>query len=143
MKNRIVLGLSIGVALLAGLLGSASTAAAQRGSLVTIPFAFEANQTAFPAGDYKVRVLTSHLIELTDTAAGTYKALLLVRPEQERQIETRGRMIFLHGEKQYFLSQIRFEGFNVHANLLLQPSLQRELAKVAAPDQSKVEIYMK
>lgn len=143
MKNRIVVRLFIGLALIASLLAAASRASAQRGALATIPFAFEANHTVLPAGDYKVRVLTSHLIELTDTSAGTYKALLLVHPEQERQVEARGRMIFLHGDKQYFLSQIRFEGSNLHASLLVAPSLKREIAKQTRRDSSIVEVPMR
>jgi len=143
MKNRITASLFIGLALIAVLLGFASRASAQKGALVTIPFAFEANHEVLPAGDYKVHVVTPRLISIIDRSSGTYKALLLVHPEQEREVETRGRMIFLKGEKQYFLTQIRFEGSNLHANLMLTPSLQRELAKQTSADRSTVEIAMR
>jgi hypothetical protein len=143
MKSRIAVSLFIGLALIAGLLGAASRASAQKGALVAIPFAFEANHQVLPAGDYKVHVLTPRLISLIDRSTGTYKALLLVHPQQEREVETRGRMIFLHGEKQYFLTQIRFVGSNLHANLMVPPSLQRELAKPAWPDKPTIEIALK
>jgi hypothetical protein len=143
MKNRIAIELTVGLGLVVGLFGSVPRASAQKGALITIPFAFEANHHVLPAGDYKVHVLTPRLISIIDTSNGTYRALLLVHPEQERNIETRGRMIFLRGEKQYFLTQIRFEGWNVHANLLMQPSLQREWAKQTPPLNSTVEIAMK
>jgi len=142
MKNRIAVSL-FGVALIAVLLGAASRASAQKGALVTVPFAFEANHQVLPAGEYKVHVLTPRMISIIDRSTGTYKALLLVHPQQEREVETRGRMIFLHGEKQYFLTQIRFEGFNVHANLVVSPSLQRELVKQTPPAKSIVEVAMR
>jgi len=143
MKNRNAVSLFIGVALIAVLLGAASRASAQKGALVTIPFAFEANHQVLPAGDYKVHVLTPRLISLIDRSTGTYKALLLVHPQQEREIETRGRLIFLHGDQQYFLTQVRFEGSNLHADLVVPLSLQRELAQQTPPDKLTVEIAMK
>jgi len=143
MKNRNAVSLFIGVALIAVLLGAASRASAQKGALVTIPFAFEANHQVLPAGDYKVHVLTPRLISLIDRSTGTYKALLLVHPQQEREVETRGRMIFLHGDQQYFLTQVRFEGSNLHADLVVPLSLQRELAQQTPPDKLTVEIAMK
>jgi hypothetical protein len=143
MKNRIATSLFIGLALIAGLLGTASRASAQKGALVTIPFAFEANHQVLPAGDYRVHVLTPRLISLIDRSTGTYKALLLVHPQQEREIETRGRMIFLHGEKQYLLTQIRFEGSNLHADLVVQPSPKRELVKQTPASKSTVEIALR
>jgi hypothetical protein len=143
MKNRNAVSLFIGVALIAVLLGAASRASAQKGSLVTIPFAFEANHQLLPAGDYKVHVLTPRLISLIDRSTGTYKALFLVHPQQEREIETRGRLIFLHGDQQYFLTQVRFEGSNLHADTVVPLSLQRELAQQTPPDKLTVEIAMK
>jgi hypothetical protein len=143
MKNRIAVSLIVGLALIAGLTGSTKSASAQKGALVTIPFAFEANHLVLPAGDYKVHVVTPRLISLIDRSTGTYKALLLVHPQQEREVETRGRMIFLHGDKQYFLTQIRFVGSSLHANLMVQPSLKRELAKQTPPDKSTVEIAIR
>ena len=143
MKNRNAVSLFIGVTLIAVLLGAASRASAQKGALVTIPFAFEANHQVLPAGDYKVHVLTPRLISLIDRSTGTYKALLLVHPQQEREVETRGRMIFLHGDQQYFLTQVRFEGSNLHADLVVPPSLQRELAQQTPPDKLTVEVAMK
>ncbi len=140
MKNRIGMSLIIGFALVAGFFGAASRASAQKGALVTIPFTFEANHQVLPAGEYKVHVLTPRLISLIDTSQGTYQALLLVQPEQERAIETRGRMIFLRGDNRYFLTQIRFEGWNVHANFVLPASLTRELAKRTTSEKSRIEI---
>jgi len=130
MKNRSAVRLFASLALTAGLLATSSRGSAQQGALVTIPFAFEANQQVLPAGDYRVHVLTPHLVSLIDRSTGTYKALILVRPQQDQQPETRGRMIFLHHEQRYYLTQVRFEGSTVHANLILQPSIQRELAKL-------------
>ncbi len=140
MKNRIAMSLIVGFALVAGLFGAAGRASAQKGALVTIPFSFEANHQALPAGDYRVHVLTPRLISLIDTSGGTYKALLLVHPEQERAIETRGRMIFLRDDNRYFLTQIRFEGWNVHANFALPESLTRELAERSPSKKSRIEI---
>lgn len=143
MKNRIAVSLLFGVALtVAALLGSTSRASAQKGALVTVPFAFEANRQMLPAGDYMVHLLTPRLISLIDRSTGTYKVLILVQPQQERGIESRGRMIFLHADKQYFLTQIRFMGSNLHVNLMLPPSLTRELGKQASPSKTTVEIVM-
>ena len=140
MKNGVVVRFVVGLALIAGVSGTANRVMAQKGALVSIPFAFEINHQALPAGEYKIHVLTPRLISFSDRATGTYKALVLVHPQQEREVETRGRMIFLRGDRQNFLSQIRFEGSNLHANLVVQDSLQRELSKHAMPTD---EIAMK
>src|SRR5215469_13134368 len=114
MKKRNAVRLFVVIALIGGLLGTASTASAQKGASVTIPFAFEVNHLMLPAGDYKVLVLTPHLVSLIDRPTGTHKGLFLVRPESERTIETRSRLIFLHHDRRYYLTQVRFGGHSVH-----------------------------
>jgi hypothetical protein len=143
MKNRIAVSLYIGLALIAGLLVTARSVSAQQRAIATIPFAFEVNDQSFPAGDYKFYVLTPRLISLMDQTNGTYRALFLVDPEQERNKETQGRLIFVRHGMRYYLKQVRFEGFGVHANVKWAPSLERELAKQTPPNTSTVQIAMK
>lgn len=143
MKKRNPVRLFVVLALIAVLLGSASRAPAQKASLVTIPFAFEANHRMLPAGDYKVLVMTPHLLSLIDRHTSTYKGYFLVRPELENEIETHGRLIFLHHDRRYYLTQVRFGGQSVHANLMIPSSLQREMAKNTPPTVSTIEIAMK
>jgi len=143
MKHRVAFRFFLYIALVAGLLGAVSSASAQNSIPVTIPFAFTANHQSMPAGEYYVRLLTPRLMALADGRTGISKALLLVRPESELNVETRGRMVFLHSDARYFLKQVRIAGSSVHSELFVQPSLERELATQTPPAESTVEIALR
>ena len=143
MKHRIAFRLLVCFALVAGLLGAVSSASAQNSIPVTIPFAFVANHQFMPAGEYKVRFLTPHLMSLADGQTGIAKTLLLVRPESEQKMETRGRLIFLHSNTRYYLTQVRIAGASVHSELVVQPSVARELATQTPLAESTFEIALK
>lgn len=143
MKHRIAIRLFIFIALLAGLPGLVGIASAQNKVPVTIPFAFVANHQSMPAGQYYVRMLTPHLMSLAEGRTGITKTLLLVRPESERNVETSGRLIFLHPGSRYYLTQARMAGSSVHSELIDQPRLERELEAQTPIAQSTVEIALR
>ena len=143
MKHRIAFRLFIYIALLAGLPGLVGIASAQNKVPVTIPFAFVANHQSMSAGQYYVRMLTPRLMSLADGRTGITKTLLLVRPESEQNVETRGHLIYFHPGTRYYLTQVRMAGSSVHSELIGQPRLERELAAHTPIAESTVEIALR
>ena len=142
MKHRVAFRLLIYVALVAGLLGTVGSTSAQNSIPVTIPFAFVVNHQSMPAGDYRLRFLTPPLMALADGRTGVSKVLLLVRPVSERNVETRGRLIFVRSRARYFLKEVRIAGSSVHTELVVEPSLAREWTTRTRQPESKVEIAL-
>jgi hypothetical protein len=88
-------------------------------------------------------MLTPHLMSLADGRTGITKALLLVRPESEHNVEARGRLVFLHPGTQYCLTQVRIAGSSVRSELMGQPRLEREMAGQTPIAESTVEIALR
>jgi hypothetical protein len=143
MKHRVAFHLFVHIALVVGLLGTIKSASAQNNIPVAIPFAFVANHQLMPAGEYNVRLLTPRLMSLADGRTGATKALLLIRPDSDGKVETRGRLIFLHSETGHYLKQVRIAGSRFHSELVVHPSLEGEFAAQPSAAESTVEIAVK
>lgn len=125
-------GLVLSLPLALGLLGAASKASAQASEpaeTVTIPFSFVANNQYVRAGSYAVQLQSEHVLMLRDlkTNRGQF---LMVRPEQDKTIETRGRLIFKQDGGQAYLTQIRIPGSSRHSETVVHHKVNRDLAKV-------------
>lgn len=125
-----------------GLLCAAANASAQTAERATIPFAFSANHRQLPAGTYEVRRLSDGVLSLCNLETGRTQ-LLIVRREDERGVETRGRLVFHHGETGNSLMQVWIAGTTIHSELMVQPKLQQTTAKNDPSAGSSIEVAMK
>jgi len=142
--SAILTNLLLSLPLAAGLLCTATSASAQLGSssseTVTIPFAFTANHQQFPAGTYQVRRLPDGVMSLYNLQTARIQ-LLLVRREDGRVVETRGRLVFYHDETGNSLMQVWEAGTTIHSDLMVQPKLHQLVAK--NNPESTFEVAMK
>ena len=122
IRHMILIALAVST-LVAGAFSSAQTKA-----MVRVPFTFRANHQTFPAGYYKLELLSDRLLSFTDNNSGTHHGVIMVRPEPVPYIETRGVMRFLRSGDRHYLTEIQFAGSSTHSAPVLQPSLARELA---------------
>jgi hypothetical protein len=140
--SAILTRLILSLPLAAGLLCTAANASAQTAESVTIPFAFSADHLQFPAGTYQVRRLSSVLMSLYNFETRKME-LVMVRPEDGRAVQTRGRLVFHHDETGNSLMQVWIPGTTIHSELTVQPRITPLSAKNSQPAGSSIEIAMK
>jgi len=138
--SAILTNLLLSLPLAAGLLCAAPSASAQTGETATIPFGFTADHQQFPAGTYEVRRLPDGVMSLCNLKTGRIQ-LLMVRLEAERDVETRGRLVFHISQTENTLMQVWIPGTTIHSELMVQPKLQQLVAK--NNDESTFEVAMK
>ncbi|HEY2466827.1 MAG TPA: hypothetical protein VGI45_03150 [Terracidiphilus sp.] len=126
------------IAILALLPMAAVHASAQNSARVNVPFAFVANHTAMPAGQYEI-LSSETTLTLIDAGTGRAQAILLTRHEESESIETQGRMTFQISGTRRVLTEVRFAGSNMHSELLVKPKQERVVAQTAEP---AIEIAM-
>ena len=134
--------LTLSLFLAAGLLCSGAQASAQAFESVTIPFAFSANQQSVPAGSYKIQLLSDRFLSLRNIKTDKTE-ILLVRPDEGRVIETRGRLIFRRDGGRNYLTQVWIAGTNVHSELAVRLRTKQTFAKGVAPQDSSFEVALK
>lgn len=142
---RLVLLAVAAASLLAG-----TAAFAQTKALVRVPFAFTANHQTFPAGEYKLELLSDRVLSFTNNNTGKHCALIMVRPEPVPYIESRGAIRFLRSEDRsgdrskdrHYLAEIRFAGSSTHSMPITRHSLERELAQLHQAS-TPIEIAMR
>lgn len=140
--TAILTNMLLSLPLAAGLLCATSSASAQTAETVTIPFAFTADHQQFPAGNYRIKLLSSYILSLGNI--GTAKSeLVMVRPDDGGGIETRGRLIFQRTGTEYSLTQVRIPGTSLHSELAVQPKLQQASARNTQQTGSFVEVAFK
>ena len=141
-NSAILTNLLLSLPLAAGLLCATSNASAQTAESVAIPFAFSANHVQFPAGTYEVRRLSGVLMSLYNFETGKIQ-LLMVRQEDGRDVQTRGRLVFHHDETGNSLMQAWIPGTTIHSELIVQPKLQQAAAANRPQTDSTIEIALK
>jgi hypothetical protein len=136
--TNLVLNLSLATSLLC----AGAHASAQVTQSVTIPFAFSANDHFLPAGAYKVQLLSDRFLSLRNVNTDKTQ-ILLVRPDEGRVIETRGRLIFRRDGGRNYLTQVWIAGTNVHSELAVRPKPEQAFAKGVAPQDPSFEVALK
>lgn len=131
------------IALVAGLIGSATAASAQKSVRVHIPFAFTANHQFVPAGYYHVQLLSDNLLAFVNADTGRYQTTLMVRTTDPLRPLTSSSLVFHVSGSRYVLTDVRFAGINMESELAVQPKPERELTKNSQPSASIVEVAMK
>ena len=142
MKSRSLVIYLFLIALVGANIMTGTYAFAQSKAFVRVPFAFTANHQNFPAGYYKLELLSDRVLSFTDNDTGKHHAILMVRPDPVPYIETRGVMRFLRTENRHYLTEIRFAGSSTHSAPILRGSLERELAHLQNV-RTPVEIAMR
>lgn len=143
--NQFRSGLVLSLSLVAGLLCAAPNASAQASETtqkVTIPFGFVANHQYVPAGSYAVQMQSEHVLMLRNLATNRGQ-FVMVRPEPDKAIETRGRLIFTRDGNEAYLTQIRIPGSSWHSETVVRHTANRELAKVMPKASDTFEIAMR
>ena len=118
---------------------AARDASAQNRAYVNVPFAFTANHHLLPAGYYKV-LSSENYLTLINVNSRKGEAILLIRKESGRAIETQGCMEFFVSGNRHVLTQVEFAGSSMHSVLLGQPKKERIVARNASP---RLELAMK
>jgi len=140
--SAILTNLLLSLPLATGLLCATANASAQSSETVTIPFAFSADHQQVPAGTYEVRLLSSSFLSLYNLRTAKTQ-ILMVRPDEKRVIETRGRLTFLRDGTQYSLMQVWIAGTDIHSELAFQPKVDQAVAKNNPSAGSTIEVAMK
>jgi hypothetical protein len=140
--SAILINLLLSLPLATALLCATANASAQTSETATIPFAFIANHQQFPAGTYEVTRRSDGVMSLFNLET-LRTQLLIVRPDQGRAIETRGRLVFLHDGTGYSLIQVWIAETDIHSELAVQPKLQKAMAKNGRQTGSSIEVAMK
>lgn len=145
MNGRVTIIRVVYTAIAVAFLTLCAVASAQPKAMVQVPFAFTANHRVFPAGYYKLELLTDRMLYFTDNSG-----IIIVRPESVPYIETRGVMRFLKSEdrngnwskKRRYLTEVWFAGTCTHSVPVLQRTLAREIAEQQKAD-ANIEIAMR
>jgi len=137
MKTRIIL-FTAAFAVLLGTILIAPAASAETASRVTIPFAFSANDQAFPAGRYEVILQSENFLLLVNCETGKM-ANLMVRTSDADQSIANGSLLFQSVRHGLQLTQVRFAYANLESELAKQPKLEREPGR----NSGSTEIAMK
>ena len=125
----------------AGLLCAGVNASAQTTASVNIPFAFSADNQIVQGGHYKVELLSDRYVALRNTATNQTQ-VLMVRPEEGKVIESRGRLIFRQDGSKKYLAQVWIAGTSMHSEMAVQHKQEKTLAQ-QAPKAPTIEIAMK
>lgn len=128
MKRQFV----IAIAVLAITLSLSVVASAQQTNRlkISIPFAFQADNQAFPSGDYQVSWIGSRL--MIGTADGKRTGLFVETLASHRDASTRNYMKFnKYGEK-YFLTEVSVAGQD-STHEVQKSKLEKELASRHEP----------
>lgn len=110
---------SIIVTSLFAILGSsgplAATASAQYdpGITVEVPFAFSADGHEIAAGTYELQLISSNFLMSVRNVNTGNEQLFPVHPEQDRKVESQGRLIFEVCAGHNYLKEIRVPGTNL------------------------------
>ncbi len=126
--SAILTNLLLSLPLATGLLCAATNASAQTSETVTIPFEFSADHQLVQAGSYEVRLLSSSFLTLYNLKTAKTQ-ILMVRPDEGRVIETRGRLVFRRDETGSHLTQVWIVGKSSHSELAFQPKPGQAMAK--------------
>jgi hypothetical protein len=131
---------SILIATLALLPLVAVGASAQTKSVtVDVPFAFVANHTSMPAGEYRVLDNNDQLTFIhTDT--GKSEAIVLSRSESGYGAEGLGKLRFYVTGSRHMLTEVYFGGTSTHNALLRQPKPEKTIAHNGEPSGQTVDI---
>ncbi len=129
------------IALAAGLLCVTTCTLAQDSASVTVPFAFLANHQPVPAGSYKIQLLSDRFMSFADSRTGRIQTIVMVRPEPNSRIETRGRLVFYGNGGQYFLTEVWIAETSVHSELAA-PARFGTLGKNSPPAGTKAQIAL-
>ena len=97
---------------------------------ITIPFAFQVDNRAFPSGDYEVRWVGSRL--LIETPNGKLTGLFVETLAQHREASTRNYMRFNKYGERYFLTEVSVAGQD-STHELQKSKLEQELARRHEP----------
>jgi hypothetical protein len=145
MKTRraaILTNLLLTLPVAAGLLCSAPSASAQTLMDVNVPFAFSAAHQHLPAGSYRIQLLSQCYVSIHDLKTAR-TIVVMVRPEQGRNLESHSRLVFDRDGSQNSLTQVWGAGASGYSKLTAAPKFNQELAKQAHPAASTIELAAK
>lgn len=132
--------LLLGTLCAVGALFAAADASAQKMS-VTVPFTFQANHVALPAGFYQVKMLSSRLVEFYNTTTKETH-VLMIHPVEESIHEAPGRLSFVRVGQQYHLNRVSIAGKSTHGDLVIQHKADAELAKELMPESVTADVML-
>jgi hypothetical protein len=103
----------------------------------TVPFAFTVENTNFPAGSYIVTALPPLAMTIKLQSADSRKAVFIgALPSKGSTDATAARLVFIHIDNEYFLSQAWEDGSKTHREFFLG-NRAKELAKNHTGEQAK------
>jgi hypothetical protein len=110
-------------AILAGGGPLVSTASAQYDPAITvdIPFAFSADGHDIAAGTYQLQLISNDFLMSVRNVNTGNENLIPVHPDQDRKVESKGRLIFQVCEGHNYLTQIRVPGTNLFSETMNGP----------------------
>jgi hypothetical protein len=141
-RAAILSNLLFSLPLAAGLLGSAIPASAQTNLDINVPFAFSANNQHFPAGSYRVQLVSERFLSIRNVKTAS-TVVVMVRPERGRILESYSRLVFDREGNQNYLTQVWTPNTNIYSKLTAKPRFNQELAKQAHPAASTIEVATK
>jgi hypothetical protein len=137
MKTRKVL-FAGAVAVALGMMPMAPVASAQDAvSQVNIPFAFSANHQELPAGHYRVLMEAENVLRLVSYETGN-SAGFVVHSARSLQTSPKNSLVFLHDERGYELTTVRFGQGSVQTEATLQSKPGEEIVKNASKSRSEI-----
>jgi len=119
---------------------TATTAVAQKGGKIYIPFAFTANHQLLPAGAYQVDLLSDRFLALVNEKTGKTERVLMVRPEIASTPSERSGFVFYYSEGRFYLKEVKIAGSSMRSEMAIQPTIERKIAQ--NENSSTVEIAM-
>jgi hypothetical protein len=112
---------------------AAVEASAQTKSVtVDVPFAFVANHTSMPAGNYRILDYNDQLTFI-NADTGISRAIVLSRTESGTSAEEFGKLEFYVSGSRHMLTEVHFGGTSTHAVLLRQPRPEKVIARNGEP----------
>ena len=141
--SAILANLLLGLPMVAGLLGAASSASAQAPDTqkmnATIPFTFSIGNRHFAAGSYTVEQISDHVL-LVRSNMRKGGAFLMVRGEDGRGLISRGHLVFERTGRDMHLTQAWFAGTDKQYDAVAKPKRGVESAKQVLPVNSAIEV---
>ena len=120
-------------------LAAVEASAQTKAVTVDVPFAFVANHTSMPAGNYQI-LANNDVLTFVNADTGKSQAMVLSRSESGSGAETLGKAVFYVAGNRHRLTQVYFGGTSNRAVLLRQPKLEKVIARNGEPAGQVIEV---
>ncbi len=131
--NSIIVSSLVAVLIVGGTFAVKAHAQNGPGVVFSVPFAFTADGRNIPAGTYELNLISNNfMMSIRNVETGNMQ-IFNVHPEQQRAIESQGRLIFHNCGDHLELTEFHIPGTDVFSETMRRRSRNNTEAKACPP----------